>query len=331
MMRMTQLRFVVASCVLGLLPLSAQAQERQQERQAGQASQQRDQDSQQRGQAQQGGQAQQRGQAGQRDQDSQQRGQQAGQTQQRGQQGRIQQGQQGQKGLEDFLVQRLILANQAEIELSQMATEQAQNDEVKQFAQKMIQDHQQMLQKLQQHSGHQTGGQSQTEQGQQAQQSQQAQPGQQAQQGQQVPQQLTQITQQAAQRHLQMSKEMLQEAQGEDFDKAFMGIQVVKHSMMVAELEAMRNAGSQEFQKLVSTAAQKTQEHLDHAKQVVMQLNNGGGDGQRATQGRRATSPGQPGAQPTRRATQGGAQGGAQGGVQGGAQGDIQGGVRGSN
>ncbi len=360
-MRMTHLRFVVASCVLCLLPISASAQTSQPGQATQQSAQQRDQASQQRLQTQQRDQdGQQRGQAQQRGQDGQQRSQaqQRGQDgQQRGQLGRGA-AQQGENSTEDFLVQRLILANKAEIELSQMATEKANDEKVKQFAQKLVKDHQELKQELerfgsgqrdsaQTRPGQRQPGQTQSGQIQRGQdqlgqtQPGQTQPGQtqpdqtqlgqtqpgqtqrgQAQlgqtqrgqagmrrtgEGQEVPQQLTQIVEQAAQKHLQMAKEMLQEAEGEEFDMAFVGMQIVKHGMMVAELEAMRNVGSQEFQQLVSKAESKTSEHLKEAKQLAKQLKDGR---PASSQGRQPSSPdAQRGAQPSRSGAQGGTRG----------------------
>lgn len=76
-----------------------------------------------------------------------------------------------------------------------------------------------------------------------------------------------------------MAKELLQEAdQGREFDMSFVGMQIVKHTRMVAELEAMQNFGSPQFQQLVSTAAEKTQEHLKMAKDLSKKLSNGDGN-----------------------------------------------------
>jgi predicted outer membrane protein len=83
-----------------------------------------------------------------------------------------------------------------------------------------------------------------------------------------------------------MSKQMLEDA--DDFDKAYMGMAVVKHSMMVAQLEAMQDVGSQEFQQLISTAEDKTREHLEQAKKLAKKLDSG--DRQATSPGRRASS-----------------------------------------
>ena len=59
--------------------------------------------------------------------------------------------------VEQFLASCLLAKNQSEVELSQFAHEQAENPEVKQFALKMVQDHQKIIQQLQQFAGNQSG------------------------------------------------------------------------------------------------------------------------------------------------------------------------------
>lgn len=180
---------------------------------------------------------------------------------------------QGQHGLQGFLVQKLMLGNKGEIEVSQLAQQKSQNPEVKAFAQKMIQDHQQMNQQLQGLSSGQRQGQS----GQRstAQATSPTQPSLAASSGQGELQQLTQLTQRAAETHLKMVKQMLQQYQGQDFDMGYLGQQIAAHTHMLAHLQAIKasgNVGSQEFQQLVSKAEQATTEHLDRAKQLAHQL-----------------------------------------------------------
>jgi len=59
--------------------------------------------------------------------------------------------------IEQFLAGCLLARNQSEVDLSQFAQEQAENPEVKQFAQQMVQDHQKIIQQLQQVAGNQSG------------------------------------------------------------------------------------------------------------------------------------------------------------------------------
>jgi predicted outer membrane protein len=64
---------------------------------------------------------------------------------------------QSQWSLESHLANCIMLQNQEEIELAQFAQQQTQNQKVKEFAQQMIQDHQQFQQKLQQFAGTHSG------------------------------------------------------------------------------------------------------------------------------------------------------------------------------
>jgi len=80
-----------------------------------------------------------------------------GTTTQRGTQlreGQVQPGQQGQQGMEEQLslmvAAKMAIMNDCEIKTSQMAHDKIDNEEVKQFAQMMIRDHQQLNQKLMQ-------------------------------------------------------------------------------------------------------------------------------------------------------------------------------------
>jgi predicted outer membrane protein len=58
---------------------------------------------------------------------------------------------------ERFLAGCLLANNQSEVELGQFAQQQSQNPEVKKFAQQMVQDHQKLVEQLQQLAGQQSG------------------------------------------------------------------------------------------------------------------------------------------------------------------------------
>ena len=243
-MRKTMFRFVAASCLLGLLPASVQAQVDQLGDQREPATQQQTDLNQ-----------------------SQQPNRQTDGTN-RVEARRVQLSagtQQGDTSLQGYLVTKLMLANNAEIQTSQIATEKAQHQSVKQFAQKMIQEHQQLNQKLQQlQSGQDQSGQDQPG---------QSQPGAaQTQQGQSVPQQLTAITQRAAENSLQMAKQSLQRHNGQDFDMAYLGMQLAMHTQMLSGLKAIQDTGSPQFQQLVRQAEQATSQHLQQAKKLAQQF-----------------------------------------------------------
>src|SRR5262249_26367643 len=56
------------------------------------------------------------------------------------------------KSMDEFIATCLLIGNQEEVALAQEALGRAQNQNVKQFAQMLINDHQQAIQKLQQHA-----------------------------------------------------------------------------------------------------------------------------------------------------------------------------------
>lgn len=74
------------------------------------------------------------------------------------------------------------------------------------------------------------------------------------------------INHRAAEKNLAISKQMLEQYQGQDFDMAFLGMQIGGHAWLLSELESLEGIGSPEFQKLVASTTKTVQEHLAHAK-----------------------------------------------------------------
>lgn len=183
------------------------------------------------------------------------------------------------------LVQKLIMSNEAEIELAKLAQQKSDNQEVQKFAQMLIQDHQALNQTLKQHAGSSQAGQSQTH----SLQAGQTQTGQtQDRTGQQpaadsqtrsdrmtqwsdqtVPKELCQIGEQAYDNALKMTKEMLNRYEGQDFNMAFLGQQTIAHTMLLAELQAIESNGPQSLQPIVQQASSKVQMHLEKTKQLA--------------------------------------------------------------
>lgn len=77
---------------------------------------------------------------------------------------------------------------------------------------------------------------------------------------------------QACENSLQMTKEMLQDYQGQDFQMAFLGQQIVRHVNMLAELQAIESTGPQELQPIAQTAIQKVKSHLEQSKQLAQRF-----------------------------------------------------------
>jgi predicted outer membrane protein len=199
-------------------------------------------------------------------------------------------------GLDQFIATCLLIGNQEEVALAQLAADRAENENVKQFAQTLVADHQKAIQKLQQHAkpgmslegaGTITATSAAPS----------AQPGtlpsnQIASNDSPTARQFTanrvdidrdpmaggaldqvmKMNQQAAQECLSMTKSMMQEKQGADFDKAFTGSQIGAHVGMLAKLKASQSHASPELASIIQESQQIVQSHLEQAKQLCEEL-----------------------------------------------------------
>jgi predicted outer membrane protein len=253
-----------------------------------------------------------------------------------------------QQQLETTLAAKLALCNYEEVVLGQLASERAQNPEVKQFAQQMVQDHRQALTKLrqfrpsiqwqefQQISDQSAQGRAATGQedpavarrgaepgrtdrptadrddarrdltaGREGQPRDAAGPGEgEVGRGQEGGAQagphrfILQISRETCKHKLEHTKRLLSQKQGAEFDKAYINQQIVAHVGALAELQAVEDQGSQQFQSFVKQTIPHVEQHLQKAQQIAQQL-----EGQGAAQPG-AFPPGvqpgarQPGAQP---------------------------------
>ena len=94
--------------------------------------------------------------------------------------------------------------------------------------------------------------------------------------GNRVPQQLVAILDQTCDTELQMTKEMLGKHEGQDFDMGYIGLQIVKHTCMLAELQAIKNSGPQDLQQLVTEGEEVTRQHLEEASKIAHSLKDKG-------------------------------------------------------
>lgn len=210
--------------------------------------------------------------------------------------------QQDEQKLEQLVAAQLLIANRGVIELSKMAVEKADHDKVKQFAQTLVKDHESLcreIEKLQAAKGYSDqdghsqadktpGDRAPGDRAAAAQVRQPGQPGQPRQPGQPATRRgetaqadtdgivgkLTTIAEKSSKKQLEMTKEMLQQLEGKDFDMAFVGIQIAAHTRAVADLNALRGVGSPEMQELVNKAESKTSEHLKKAKDLAEELSS---------------------------------------------------------
>jgi predicted outer membrane protein len=80
--------------------------------------------------------------------------------------------------------------------------------------------------------------------------------------------QILAIDRQATDNYIQSTTEMLQKYEGQDFDMGFLGFTIGSHTWAVAELKAMDSVGDEKFQKLISDATTKTEQHLMKAQEL---------------------------------------------------------------
>ncbi|HEV7222715.1 MAG TPA: DUF4142 domain-containing protein [Pirellulales bacterium] len=220
--------------------------------------------------------------------------------------GQVRAGYRGQTGaqmasLTDWqIAEWLSVDNQGEVALAEIAEQQASDKDVKKFAQQMVDEHTEFLQKLQRLTG---VGRAEPRQGQvqpgQAQQG-QAQPGQarpegqvrqgqaqprQPQQGQFQPGQLqpqqgrpqqgldiVMVIHQLGEQCRQSASAELQRKQGSEFDKCYMGMQIGMHMQMLDTLKVMSRYASQELDQLIEEGEKTTESHLEHAKKIMASL-----------------------------------------------------------
>jgi predicted outer membrane protein len=190
-----------------------------------------------------------------------------------------------------YLVGCMLAKNQAEVELSKFAQQQTQSPEIKEFAQMLVQDHSKFIQKLQQLAGDQT-----TAIGQPGERNQPAgnreavsqnaaelKPANRATDSNSAVGQLLALEKQIVERCAQSARDELQQKEGAEFDKCFVGSQIGGHMQMLAALEVLSQQGPEQIQQIAQEAQPNVQKHLEHAKHLMKQLEGAGPTGSRAT------------------------------------------------
>jgi putative membrane protein len=176
--------------------------------------------------------------------------------------------------IQRYIAGCLLSKNQAEVEMAEFAQQKAEAPEVKEFAQKMVQDHGKLVQQLQKLAGSQTGDRAGTTAtrdtaGQNA--ADQSTTDRTADKNSAVDQLLA-MERQITERCTQMAREELEQKQGAEFDKCYMTAQIGGHMHMLAALEVIQQQGPEQLQQIAQQAQPQVQKHLDHAKQIVKQL-----------------------------------------------------------
>jgi predicted outer membrane protein len=220
--------------------------------------------------------------------------------------------------VDQFLAGCLLGQNKAEVELSKLALQKSENAEVKQFAQKMIQDHQKMIEQLQPlaatHGANRAAsgilggnsesqGRTETTEGRST--DTRALPGSSgaaqtlaptgtsgtvppisataeaaatsntaSSAGTGAVHQLMQIDRQINERCLQMARDELQQKSGAEFDKCYVGNAISAHSKALAALEVIGKQTQGTLAQVAQHAQPTVQQHLDHAKQLMKEVDN---------------------------------------------------------
>ena len=182
----------------------------------------------------------------------------------------------------------LLLGNQEEIALAEFAQSRAQNPRVKEFAQMMIQDHEQAVAKLTRVAPELAQQAASLREGQAG-----ARPGQPGAQAEAAPgvaspasvgqagaaaagQQVFALQKRIAQQCLSLTQQELGQKQGAEFDKCYMSAQVGAHIGMLAKLRGSQQFASGELKQVIQDAEQSVQKHLDHAKQIAKEVEQQG-------------------------------------------------------
>lgn len=187
----------------------------------------------------------------------------------------------------------LVLGNKEEIELAQFAKEHAESDEVKKFADQMIKEHKQAIEKLQQAipavasinlEGSGQEGQYSSSQHQQSGQNSQLNPTTQGNQfnnqsssqaamaGGGSSHQMIELQRRVAAECLKLTKQKLGEKNGAEFDRCYIGQQMGAHVGMLAKLRGSQQSATGQLKQVLQESEQVVQKHLEHAEEIAKSL-----------------------------------------------------------
>jgi predicted outer membrane protein len=203
------------------------------------------------------------------------------------------------KNPDHALASCVALGNQEEIAMGQFASQKAQNEDVKKFAQMLVQDHQEFLMKLKPfaaevsapgylnsdvRAARTTNAAPATQEGvQQAAATTndtevapiQTTAGTQPAEGMKSGYRHLQIERELAQQCLATAKEKLGAKTGAEFDKCFVGMQIAMHMGMRSKLIVYQRHASKELAPILAAGQQKTEEHLAKAEELMKDLEQG--------------------------------------------------------
>jgi predicted outer membrane protein len=83
---------------------------------------------------------------------------------------------------------------------------------------------------------------------------------------------LYEVCQAAHQNQMTAGKEMMSKKSGAEFDKAFMAAQLVGHHALLAELKALESRAPSDFQAVIRSAKESVQNHAQKAESICKNL-----------------------------------------------------------
>jgi predicted outer membrane protein len=194
----------------------------------------------------------------------------------------------------------LIVDNQGEVAISRFAQDKAKNAQVKRFAEQMVEDHGEMLKKLQQFTPGRQGqadraavppaDRPQTDRPAAAPPANRPQPGAApdrpiARQGAQQrggPINFVALKRELGEQCLQSARKELESKEGVEFDKCYIGMAIAKHMQAIDTMKVFKNHASSELAQVIDEGIRTADTHLTHAKEIMKQL-----EGQTASTARR--------------------------------------------
>lgn len=179
------------------------------------------------------------------------------------------------RDLDHYIANCLIIKNEAEIKANEFGESRAESQKVKQFARQMVNDHRQLVEKLQQLTAMGQAGAVQASTTQPIAQAQTTPTQRPAPNANQQYAKLLELDRQITDQCGQIMQQKLGEKQGAEFDKCFVAAQVGAHIHMLAALEVISQQTTGQLQQLAAEAKAKVQRHLDHAEQLAKELESG--------------------------------------------------------
>jgi putative membrane protein len=236
-----------------------------------------------------------------------------GQNSPSGQASRTGQGQ----GADHHFATCVAFGNQEEVILGQLASEKAQSEEVKRFAEMMVKDHQQYLSKLQKFAPeaarqgalgstgsartkdsdpndasadtrsktNQAAGQAEKDSDNQARNTDAKRDGTatDSRTGANASHSMMQVERELAEQCVKSARQKLESKTGADFDKCYMHAQVAKHAAMKDKLTVFQRHTSQELSQVFAEGLKTTEHHLAQAEEIAKSLDQGGASGRKST------------------------------------------------